>query len=215
MVTKGGRSVEAKLCARLEDQRRQTARSLHRDVAPGLSAAILELSLLQREPAAALASAAPEALDRVLGVLHGCVERLRALELSLRPPLLEEAGLAAPLRWLAQQEQVAAALPDRLPRLDRELEWRLYQSVDLLVRAGLRGPRQLRVDAGGPARAVILHLSGTPTRELPFALAAARSRLLGRARLIATGARTRRFALDIQIRVRAGRASESRTTAES
>jgi len=169
------------MLAESEDGQRRAGRALHRDVSPGLSAAILELNLLLREPPGALAQAAPAALTRTLAALATSVAALRGIELSLRPPLLEEAGLGPPLRWLADQEGVALTLPEPLPRLPPALEWQLFASVAALVRQGLRGKRRIVVHAEGP---LAFRISGTRTRAWPLALAATRARLAGLARVV-------------------------------
>jgi len=169
------------MLAENEAGQRRAGHALHRDVSPGLAAAILELNLLLREPPAALAEAAPASLARALGALAGSVAAARTIELSLRPPLLEEAGLGPPLRWLAEQEGASVELPERLPRLAGDLEWQLYQAVATLLRQGLRGKRTITVSL----RPLTLRLSGVRTRHHALALAAARARLAGRARLVA------------------------------
>jgi hypothetical protein len=172
------------MLARSEDEQRRAGRALHRDVSPGLSAAILELNLLLREPPEALGPAAPPALERALAALAGSVSALRTIELSLRPPLLEEAGLGAPLRWLADQESVTLELAGELPRLAPALEWQLFASVAGLVRQGLRGKRRIVVESGRP---LCLRVGGAPTRQWPSAIAAARARLGPHARVVARG----------------------------
>jgi hypothetical protein len=175
------KALAVQMLGESEGAQGRAGRALHRDVAPGLSAAILELNLLQREPASALALATPVALERALSALAGSVAALRTIELSLRPPLLEEAGLGPPLRWLADREGAAVTMPERLPRLDRALEWQLFQAVATLVRRGLRGRRRIFVSG----RPLLVRLEGRPTARLPRALAEARVRLAGRARVVA------------------------------
>lgn len=169
------------MLAESEDGQRRAGRALHRDVSPGLSAAILELNLLLREPPAALARAAPAALTRSLAALAASVAALRSIELSLRPPLLEEAGLGPPLRWLADQQGVVLTLPETLPRLSPAVEWQLFATLAGLVTSGLRGRKRIVVESEGP---LTFRISGTRTRAWPQALAAARARLAGLARVL-------------------------------
>jgi hypothetical protein len=181
--------VAPRLLETSDRERLLAGRALHRDVAPGLSAALLQLELLQREEPAELAQAAPAALERTVAALRNSANALRAIELSLRPPLLEEAGLGPPLRWLADQEGLTAELP-RIPRLAPALEWQLFQAAATLLRQGLRGRR--RLSASVPP--LVLRLQGRPTAALPAALAEARARLAGRARIIG------RTSLEIRVR---------------
>jgi len=191
ITTKRSLAPGVRLLASSEGAQRSAGRALHRDVAAGLSAAILELGLLQREAPEALAQAAPPALERALGALQSSAAALRAVELSLRPPLLDEAGLGPPLRWLADDEGVTLTLPASLPRLRPALEWQLFQALAALLRRGLRGLR--RLDVTGPP--LVLRLYGRPTPALPATVAEARTRLAGQA-TVKTGPL-------IQIRLRA------------
>jgi two-component system sensor histidine kinase UhpB len=76
-----------------ESERKRIARELHDDTAQRLSALLLRLRLLERD--------APD----VAGLLHGfreeiahSVEEVRRIARGLRPPELEDAGIAAALR---------------------------------------------------------------------------------------------------------------------
>jgi len=174
-------SPGVRLLAQSESGQRHAGRALHRDVAPGISAAILELNLLLREPPAVLADAAPAALTRALGALDRSAAALRTVELSLRPPLLDEVGLGPPLRWLASQESAIVEIPERLPRLPAELEWQMFAAIAALVRRGLRGKRAIFVASTRPLTVV---LRGARARAYPASLAAARARLAGQAQVL-------------------------------
>lgn len=163
-----------------ESHQRRAGHALHRDVAPGISAALLELGLLQRERPDELARAAPPALERAVSALRGSAAALQSVELSLRPPLLDEAGLVAPLRWLAGNLGVAVELPDPFPRLDPALEWQLYRAIAGLL-ASLRGRRRLTATASP----LVVRVEGRPTPILSDAVADARARLRGQARVLA------------------------------
>jgi hypothetical protein len=157
-----------------EGAQRAAGRALHRQVASSLSAAILQLHLLAREPPQALAAAAATALPRALAVLEAGAQSLREIELGLRPPLLDEGGLATPLRWLAEREGVALAMPPRLPRLGAEREWQVYRGIELLVRRGVRGLRRIEIDGD-----LVVRISGKPTPDFARTTAALRARLPG------------------------------------
>src|SRR5207244_1951963 len=84
-------------------------------------------------------AATPRAgLDRGETLLRKCVRGVGALETSLRPPLLARAGLAAALRWFAEQEAgrgvaLTLELPLSLPRAAAETEQDLFDSVAAIV----------------------------------------------------------------------------------
>jgi hypothetical protein len=163
VVAKRRPPVTARLLAEAESERHQAGRALHRDVAPLLAAAILELHL----------GGTPRALE----ILDRGVKALREIELGLRPPLLDEAGLGPPLRWLGERAGAKVLLPDSLPRLPAERERQLYLGLERLIRQGLRpGTARISLTAGKPPR---LRVAGKPARDGDFALAALRARLRG------------------------------------
>ena len=127
-------------------------------------------------------------LERAQAALEASIRAARDVELALRPPLIEEAGLGPPLRWLvsrvAADGPIEVNLPLTVPRLDSEAEGLLFGAVDLLLSRGFRGARRLDVEATDASLA--LRIEGKPTRDFAFALAAARERLQGRARVAAT-----------------------------
>lgn len=78
-----------------ESERRQLARDLHDELGQTLTA--LKINLHASQPAAAPLSTGLDLIDRAL-------QQTRALSLSLRPPLLDDLGLEAALRWLTDQQ---------------------------------------------------------------------------------------------------------------
>jgi PAS domain S-box-containing protein len=83
-----------------EAERRSLARELHDELGQALTATKITLQTLERYPdpnslAARLADART-IVDRAL-------DQVRSLSLGLRPPLLDDLGLAAALRWLLDQ----------------------------------------------------------------------------------------------------------------
>ena len=88
-----------------EEERRRLARDLHDDVGQALTALKIQLeSLARRCGRAAARSRVEECVDTVQHML----ERVRQLSLSLRPPQLDDLGLAAALRsHIDRQARVA------------------------------------------------------------------------------------------------------------
>lgn len=99
LVSDVARSRERIVAAREEERRRLRA-DLHDGVAPSLAGTALQLESLARRLEAA---EQPELAARALGLrdgLRGSVAELRALVHGLRPPVLDQRGLAGALRQL-------------------------------------------------------------------------------------------------------------------
>jgi two-component system sensor histidine kinase UhpB len=84
-----------------EDERRHLARELHDEIGQSLTAAILTLEMNADGPLdPADRRAAAEEIRRALG-------DVRAMTLRLRPPLIDELGLEAALRWYLDKQAAA------------------------------------------------------------------------------------------------------------
>lgn len=79
-----------------EAERRHIAHELHDEVGQTLTALKITLHAAQQQPPDA--PAAPLLQDAVKEV-HRIMEQIRTLSLSLRPPMLDDLGLVAALRW--------------------------------------------------------------------------------------------------------------------
>lgn len=89
--------VALRLLAAQEEERRRIARMLHDDLGQTLTAAVLELEYARSAPDAAAV------IDAVLGELRRLLGDARDLSLSLRPALIDEAGLDGALTALASR----------------------------------------------------------------------------------------------------------------
>jgi PAS domain S-box-containing protein len=83
-----------------ESERRQLARELHDEIGQALTATKLNLEGLLREPEPAARS--KRVADSV-ALVERLLQTVRNLSLNLRPPMLDDLGLAAALRWLLDQ----------------------------------------------------------------------------------------------------------------
>ena len=83
-----------------EAERQHLARELHDEIGQTLTAAKLHLQALQRFPDPA---AQPERLEKAVGLVDRLLQDVRNLSLNLRPPMLDDLGLVASLRWLFDQ----------------------------------------------------------------------------------------------------------------
>ena len=91
-------ALSRKLISAQEAERRAVARELHDDFGQVLTAIRLNLSRRAGDPVESIA------------LVDGALERMRDLAQDLRPPLLDELGLEASLRWYAAREARRAGL---------------------------------------------------------------------------------------------------------
>ena len=94
------RSLSSRLLDIQETERRQLARELHDEVGQVLTAAKINLQSLQRYPDP---TAVALRLADSVRIVERALQQVRSLSLSLRPPLLDDLGLAAALRWLVDE----------------------------------------------------------------------------------------------------------------
>jgi PAS domain S-box-containing protein len=104
------RALSRRLFEVQEEERRRLARDLHDDVGQALTALKIQLESLARGELAARSGelAARSRVDECVDTVQHTLERVRQLSLSLRPPQLDDLGLAAALRsHLDRQARVA------------------------------------------------------------------------------------------------------------
>lgn len=84
----------------LESERKRIAHELHDEMGPTLSASLINLELfrtLDREGPTLAAK-----VTETEGLLKGIIEKVRELAYGLRPPMLEQLGLAESLKWMIE-----------------------------------------------------------------------------------------------------------------
>jgi signal transduction histidine kinase len=118
-------TVSHKLLEVQESERRLIARELHDDVGQTLTALKINLQVIEQRPdAAPIASRIAECALLAGRILH----QVRALMLDLRPPQLDELGLAVVLRAHAERQLTPAGLilhfsaPDALPEISPAIQ---------------------------------------------------------------------------------------------
>jgi PAS domain S-box-containing protein len=131
-----------------EEERQRIARELHDDTAQSLAALVLRLQMARR-------SDDPETRERMLRELHEDIHRasdgVRRILRGLRPPLLEESGLAAALRSHVKSALAETALEwsfqaaDVDHRLPADARLALYRIVQEAVSNVIRHSRAGRL----------------------------------------------------------------------
>jgi len=141
-------NLTRRLAAAKEEERKAIARELHDEMGQLLTAAKINIQLLQK---LGLNDATPRRLADTVALLDRMIQLVRALSFELRPPLMDELGLVAALRGhlTAQAERTGLAvtfsddgLPERLPA---ELEIAAFRIVQEAMTNVLRHADAKRV----------------------------------------------------------------------
>lgn len=144
-------TLSQRMLERLEEERRHLARELHDGVGQSLTALRLHLQAL----APTVSDAGTRQLQTVMTILADTLAQIRSLSLDLRPPELEDFGLAAALAWMVrrapqQHPKVSFACDVPPPRFARQAEAALFR----MAQEGLSNA--LRHSA---AEHIVIHLS--------------------------------------------------------
>lgn len=89
-----------------EDERRAIARELHDEVGQALTAVKLSLATLRRRAGEGDAAM----LADLMGIVDQAIAQVRDRSLDLRPPMLDDIGLAGTLEWLISRLQAKVSL---------------------------------------------------------------------------------------------------------
>ncbi len=128
------RRLSARLLQTQDEERRRIARELHDSAGQLLVGLDINLVTVQRE-SEKLSANASRALSESLGLVKELSTELRNISHLLHPPLLDEAGLPAAIRWYVERFShrskiaVKLNLPDNLGRLPREIETTIFRIV--------------------------------------------------------------------------------------
>jgi signal transduction histidine kinase len=130
-----------------EQQRRGIAQRLHDEAAQAMAAALLTVGLLERGVDQEMSR--PQ-LEEVRQQVKACIVDLRHIAGSLRPPALDEMGLAMALERFAEMEDergirwVDFSFGPLPPRLPSEVETATYRAIEEMLQA-LRGAGSVSV----------------------------------------------------------------------
>jgi signal transduction histidine kinase len=131
-VGKSLRELSGRLLQVQEAERRRIARDLHEMPAQDLAALSMNLATLQ-ELAVDMPQEARHLISECMASVSDCSKQLRTMSYLLRPPLLDELGLAVAVRDYADGFarrsgiRVDLELPRELPRLDRDTAITLFR----------------------------------------------------------------------------------------
>jgi len=128
------RGLSARLLHAQDQERRRIARELHDSTGQSLAALTMILSKL-RKKASSVNSELSSELDESEQIARAVSDELRTTSYLLHPPLLDEMGLQAGLRWYIEgfkgrsNIKVSLNLPENLERLATDLELMIFRVV--------------------------------------------------------------------------------------
>lgn len=91
-------ALPRELLAVQEHERRHIARELHDEIGQVLTAITINLQTIQRAP-----EVFTERIEESIHLVENALQQVRTLSLDLRPPMLDDLGLVAALRWHLDQ----------------------------------------------------------------------------------------------------------------
>jgi PAS domain S-box-containing protein len=133
------RRIAAHLMEARENERQRVARALHEDLGQRLSALKMLLGLHARGTAGTGSDTAPEPSQEVLRGLDAAIAVVRQMVNELHPSILDDLGLNAAMRWLADEAATRLGLQVRLhaaagdPQLDRRTAVGVYRLMESLL----------------------------------------------------------------------------------
>jgi len=127
------RALTRRLAEVEETERRRLARELHDQVGQNLTALGINLNIVRMQVPEEVADVLRPRLDDSLALVEQTTERIRGVMADLRPPVLDDYGLVAALRWygdlFASRAGIAVAVrgEDIVPRLPASVENVLFR----------------------------------------------------------------------------------------
>jgi len=129
------RAMTAQL-AEVEDlERQRLARELHDQVGQNLTALGINLNIIQMQMPENASASVHYHLDDSLSLVEQTTERIRDVMADLRPPVLDDYGLVAALRWYGEKISRRIEIPISVegeepnPRLESHIENALFRIV--------------------------------------------------------------------------------------
>jgi two-component system, NarL family, sensor kinase len=128
------RALTSRLMRLQDDERRHISRELHDSLGQYLTSIKINLELIRRE-GTTIEERHRAVLMESSETLEKCVQEVRSVSYLLHPPLLDELGLQAALRWytagFAERSgiEVNLSVPREFSRLPEEMELALFRIV--------------------------------------------------------------------------------------
>ena len=128
------RALSSRLVRLQDDERRHISRELHDSLGQYLTSVKINMELVKRE-STSMEERHRELLSESVETLGRCVQEVRSVSYLLHPPLLDELGLPAALRWytdaFAKRSGIDLNLnvPRQFSRLPAEMELTLFRIV--------------------------------------------------------------------------------------
>ncbi|MGD8626565.1 MAG: MEDS domain-containing protein [Anaerolineae bacterium] len=105
------RTLASRLAEVEEAERRRLARELHDQVGQNMTALGINLNIIASQLPEDVGSLAGPRLEDTLALIEQTTERIRGIMGELRPPVLDDYGLIAALRWYAEQFTRRTGIP--------------------------------------------------------------------------------------------------------
>jgi two-component system sensor histidine kinase UhpB len=127
------RRLMDRLVAAQESERRRLAEDLHDLIGQNLTALGIDLTSLKQRLATAGDGASGGRIDAMRALVQSTIDAIRGVMTDLRPPELEEFGLAPALRWYAAEFtertglKASVSWPEGERRLGRDIELTLFR----------------------------------------------------------------------------------------
>jgi PAS domain S-box-containing protein len=145
------RSLSGRLLRLQDEERRWIARELHDSAGQTLVAPALNIASVQAEtkPQSATAHACRESLD----LIEGLTQELRTISYLLHPPLLDEAGLPAAIRWYVEGFAARSKIPVEV-EIAPDLERMRPETETAIFRLIQEGLTNIHRHSGSPTATV-------------------------------------------------------------
>lgn len=127
------RALTAQLTEVAETERQRLARELHDQVGQNLTVLGINLNIIQSQLSQSTPREVRFRLDDSLALVEQTAERIRDVMADLRPPVLDDYGLVAALRWYGDQFAKRTEIPvsvdgeEPIPRLEERVENALFR----------------------------------------------------------------------------------------
>lgn len=152
--------------AEVEDAEKQRlARELHDRVGQNLTALGINLNIIQMQMAEDMPASVHYHLEDSLSLVEQTAERIRDVMADLRPPVLDDYGLVAALRWYAEKFSRRIDIPiivegeEPDPRMDPRVENSLFRITQEALTNVSKHAQASQVNITVAMQADVLHLS--------------------------------------------------------